>query len=64
MAKIYIEVFDSIVQDVYTDAKGDFTVVVCDRDDAEAEQKYEAFDVASEACQELDERKKVLHHIY
>lgn len=64
MAKIYIEVFDSIVQDVYTDAKEDFTVVVCDQDDAEAEKEYDAFDVASEACQELDERREQLRQIY
>lgn len=64
MSKVYIEVLDGAVQNVYTDSKEDMEIVVCDHDDEASEKEYGEFDAASEACQELRENKERLRHIF
>lgn len=65
MSKIYIEVSGGIVQNVYTDSKEKIEVVVCDHDNAAEEREGDDFDQqATKACEELNENRKKLNHIF
>lgn len=65
MAKIYIEVDGGLVSNVYTDSTEDFEVILCDYDMAEGEEEGDGYDFQStKACDELEENKERLRHIF
>ena len=65
MAKIYIEVDGGLVSNVYTDSTEDLEVIVCDYDMAEWEEEGDGYDFQStKACDELEENKERLRHIF
>lgn len=65
MAKIYIEVDGGLVSNVYTDSTEDLEVILCDYDMADDEEDDDGYDFQStKACDELEEIKKSLKHIF
>ena len=63
--KIYIEVDGGLVSNVYTDSKEDLEVILCDYDMAEGEEEGDGYDFQStKACDELEEIKEGLRHIF
>lgn len=64
MPKIYIEVSDGVVQNVYTNIKEDIDVVLCDHDDEKAEKKFDVINHATKACKELRMNRKRLKCIF
>lgn len=65
MAKIYIEVDGGLVSNVYTDYTEDLEVILCDYDMAEGEEEGDGYDFQStKACDELEEIKEGLRHIF
>lgn len=65
MAKIYIEVDSGLVSNVYTDSTEDLEVILCDYDMADDEEDDDGYDFQStKACDELEEIKKSLKHIF
>ena len=64
-AKIYIEVDGGLVSNVYTDSKVDLEVILCDYDMAEGEEEGDGYNFQStKACDELEEIKEGLKHIF
>ena len=64
-AKIYIEVDGGLVSNVYTDSKVDLEVILCDYDMAEGEEEGDGYNFQStKACDELEEIKEGLRHIF
>ena len=64
-AKIYIEVDGGLVSNVYTDSKEDLEVILCDYDMAEGEEEGDGYNFQStKACDELEENRKELRHIF
>ena len=65
IAKIYIEVDGGLVSNVYTDSTEDLEVILCDYDMADDEEDDDGYDFQStKACDELEEIKKSLKHIF
>lgn len=65
MAKIYIEVDGGLVSNVYTDSTEDLEVILCDYDMADDEEDDDGYDFQStKACDELEEIKEGLKHIF
>lgn len=65
MAKIYIEVDGGLVSNVYTDSTEDLEVILCDYDMAEGEEEGDGYNFQStKACDELEEIKEGLKHIF
>ena len=64
--KIYVEVEDGIVHNVYTDCSSlEFEVIVCDHDNAAQETENDGFDFeATSACEDLDKNRAKLIPIY
>lgn len=63
--KIYIEVDGGLVSNVYTDSTEDLRVILCDYDMAEGEEEGDGYDFQStKACDELEEIKEGLRHIF
>ena len=63
--KIYIEVDGGLVSNVYTDSKEDLEVILCDYDMAEGEEEGDGYNFQStKACDELEEIKEGLKHIF
>ena len=63
--KIYIEVEGELVSNVYTDSTEDLQVILCDYDMAEGEEEGDGYDFQStKACDELEEIKEGLRHIF
>ena len=63
--KIYIEVDGGLVSNVYTDSKEDLEVILCDYDMAEGEEEGDGYNFQStKACDELEEIKEGLRHIF
>lgn len=64
-AKIYIEVDGGLVSNVYTDSKEDLEVILCDYDMADGEEEGDGYDFQNtKACDELEENKNGLKHIF
>ena len=65
IAKIYIEVDGGLVSNVYTDSTEDLEVILCDYDMAEGEEEGDGYNFQStKACDELEEIKEGLRHIF
>ena len=63
--KIYIEVDGGLVSNVYTDSTEDLRVILCDYDMAEGEEEGDGYNFQStKACDELEEIKEGLRHIF
>ena len=63
--KIYIEVNGGLASNVYTDSTEDLQVILCDYDMAEGEEEGDGYDFQStKACDELEEIKEGLRHIF
>lgn len=64
--KIYVEVNGGVLSNVYTDdLETDIDVVLCDRDDANAETEGDGFDFQStKACKELDTNLEHLKRVF
>lgn len=65
MSKIYIEVRDGIVKNVYIDSQESLEVIMCDHDNAECENEYAVFGNENiNSCKELDEIRGKIKHLY
>lgn len=65
MSKIYVEVSDGVVQNIYTDSKEEIDVVICDHDNEAEEKEGDDFDQqASKACEELNDKRRKLKRIF
>lgn len=63
--KVYIEISEGNIQNIYTNADDKIEIVVCDYDNALAEKDGDGFDFeATKACAELENCRCKLKHIY